>query len=293
MCKECNKLFIWKIKSNSLLRQKAWFKKWVIGKVSLKDISVQSGKSISTLQRLFKIFLNNSPTPKIRLNNNCHLIIDGTYHSNFCILNYLDNDQKYLQLYNVVDHENYDNYLDDLKLLKRSNLNIVSITSDGQRGLKKAISEIFPDIIHQRCIIHVQRMSLIYLTRYPKTEAGQMLRYWVTKLHKIDTVEKKNSWIYQFNNWCRLYDSFLKEKSESLSGRTWYTHKMLRRTRALIKNALPDMFHYLEYHEIPKSTNGLESRFSYLKNNINIHRGLSEKNRISFVKWYSYFKYQD
>ena len=68
---------------------------------------------------------------------------------------------------------------------------------------------------------------------------------------------------------------------------------MLRRTRALIKNALPNMFHYLDNPKIPKSTNGLESRFSYLKNNLNIHRGLSEKNRINFVKWYNYFKYQN
>ena len=178
-------------------------------------------------------------------------------------------------------------------MLKKTNLNIVSITSDGQRGLKKAISEVFPQVIHQRCIIHIQRMSLIYLTRYPKTEAGMMLRYWVKQLHQIDTIEKRDYWIYQFNNWCRLYDLFLKEKSESLSGRTWYTHKMLRRTRALIKNALPYMFYYLDNCEIPKSTNGLESRFSYLKNNLNIHRGLSKKNRINFVKWYNYFKYQN
>lgn len=254
-------------------------------------MSNQSGKSVSTLQRLFKKYLNSPPNPKFKTNNNCHLIIDGTYHSDFCILNYLDNDQKYLQYYAIVQNESYINYLNDLKLLKKTGLNIVSITSDGQRGLKKAISEVFPRTIHQRCIIHVQRMSLIYLTQNPKTEAGQMLRYWITKLHEMDTIEKKEYWIYQFNNWCRLYDSFLKEKSESLSGRTWYTHKFLRRTRTLIKNALPNMFHYLDNPNIPKSSNGLEARFSFLKNNINIHRGLSKNNRKNFIKWYLYFKY--
>lgn len=251
---------------------------------------MECNKSIDALRRLFQIFLSKPPIPKIKSNDNCHLLIDGTYYADFCILNYLDNDQKYLQFYNIVKYESYDNYLNDLELLKQSGLNIVSITSDGQRGLKKAISEVFPGAIHQRCVIHIQRMGLIYLTRYPKTEAGMMLRYWVTKLHEIDTIEKRDYWIYQFNNWCRLFEPFLKEKSESLSGRTWYTHKLLRRTRALIKNALPNMFHYLEYSEIPKSTNGLESKFSYLKNNLSIHRGLSKKNRINFVKWYNYFK---
>ena len=100
-------------------------------------------------------------------------------------------------------------------------------------------------------------MSLIYLTRFPKTDAGTTLRYWVRKLHEIDSYEKRDSWITQFEGWCREYDLFLKEKSESLSGRKWYTHKLLRRTRSLIKNALPNMFHYLDNPEIPKSSNGL------------------------------------
>ena len=244
-----------------------------------------------TLQNIFKYFLDNPPIQKIRSNDNCHLIIDGTYTSDFCILNYLDNDLKYLQFYNIVKRENYNNYVADLELLKQSGLNIVSITSDGQKGLIKAINRVFPNIIHQRCIIHVQRMSLIYLTRFPKTDAGITFRYWVKKLHEINSYEKRDFWIMQFSGWCRKYDSFLKEKSESLSGRKWYTHKLLRRTRSLIKNALPNIFYYLDNPEIPKSSNGLECRFSYLKNNLAIHRGLTKKNRRNFILWYNYFKY--
>jgi len=242
------------------------------------------------LQRLFKHYLNSPPIPKVKSNNNCHLIIDGTYTSDFCILNYLDNDLKYLQYYGIVNRENSTEYIIDLELLKQSGLNIVSITSDGQKGLNKAIKQVFPNIIRQRCIIHIQRMSLIYLTRFPKTEAGITLRYWVKKLHEIDSYETRDFWIKQFRLWNNKYDSFLKEKSESLSGRKWYTHKLLRRTRSLIKNALPNMFHYLDYPEVPKSTNGLESRFSYFKNNLNIHRGLSRANRRNFILWYNYFK---
>ncbi len=198
-------------------------------------------------------------------------------------MDYFDNDLDYLQFYNIVKRENYINYVLDLKLLKQSGLNIVSITSDGQKGLIKAINQVFPNIVHQRCVIHIQRMSLIYLTRFPKTEAEITLRYWVRKLHEIDSYTKQDYWIEQFNGWCDEYDSFLKEKSESLSGRRWYTHRLLRRTRTLIKNALPNMFHYLDNPQIPKSTNGLESRFSYLKNNLAIHRGLSKKHRKSFI----------
>ena len=110
-------------------------------------------------------------------------------------MDYFDNDLDYLQFYNIVKRENYINYVLDLKLLKQSGLNIVSITSDGQKGLIKAINRVFPNVIHQRCVIHIQRMSLIYLTRFPKTEAGITLRYWVRKLHEIDSYTKRDYWI--------------------------------------------------------------------------------------------------
>ncbi|MFC1612802.1 hypothetical protein ACFL23_00540 [Patescibacteria group bacterium] len=134
-------------------------------------------------------------------------------------------------------------------------------------------------------------MCLIYLTRHPKTWAGEQLRDLVRGLHQIKTFQEKDKCIREFNSWNRVWDKFLKQKSESPSGRKWYTHKLLRRARSLIQNALPDMFHYLENSKIPKSTNGLETKFSYLKNNLKIHRGLIEKNRKKFILWYNYFKY--
>ncbi|MBI5538892.1 MAG: transposase [Bacteroidia bacterium] len=241
---------------------------------------------------LFKKFLENPLKTKIKPSDKCYLVIDGTHiKNNFCVLNYLDSGLKYLQYYRTVERENYYDYTTDLEFLKQIGIIPFSITSDGQRGLLKAVRDVFPSVVHQRCIIHIQRMSLIYLTRNPKTGAGITLRYWVKKLHKIDNHDKRDYWIRQFDGWCRKYSSFLKEKSESLSGRKWYTHKLLRRTRSLIKNALPNMFHYLDNPHIPKSTNCLETRFSYLKNNLKIHRGLSKKSRQNFILWYNYFKY--
>jgi hypothetical protein len=65
---------------------------------------------------------------------------------------------------------------------------------------------------------------------------------------------------------------------------------MVRRSFVTIKNALPDLFHYLENPRIPKSTNGLESFFGHLKQNIFIHRGLSKEHFKNYLKWYLYFK---
>jgi len=49
------------------------------------------------------------------------------------------------------------------------------------------------------------------------------------------------------------------------------------------------MFNYLSNSKIPSTTNGIEGFFSHLKNYLDIHRGLTLKHRIDFIKWYIFF----
>lgn len=153
--------------------------------MTLEEIARQKECSVGTIQRLFKNYLDHPPTPQIKPNDNCHLMIDGIYFGDICLLNYFDNDLKYLQYYEIVRNKNYLDFRLGLELLKKAVLNIKSITSDGDRALIMAINEVFPGICHQRCIIHVQRMALAYLTGNPKYPAGKELRSIVRDLHKI------------------------------------------------------------------------------------------------------------
>lgn len=261
--------------------------------MTLGEIAAKKKCSISTIQRLFKKYLNKPPVPQIKPNNNCHLIIDGTYHSDFCLLNYFDSDLKHLQYYEIVKKENYNDFEAGLRLLKEVGLKLTSITSDGEKELIVAIKEVFPGVLHQRCIIHVQRMSLIYLTRFPRTPAGRELRKIITKLHEISSHEERAAWVKKFRKWeCDHYD-FLNERNSIFADSKLYAHYDVRRVQSLINNTLPNLFYYLDDPKIPKSTNGLECRFSYLKNNLRIHRGLSNEHRKSFVLWYNWFKYND
>lgn len=259
--------------------------------MTLGEIAIKKKCSVSTIQRLFKKYLDEPPVPRIKTNNHCHLIIDGTYHSNFCLLNYFDSDLKHLQYYEIVRDENFRDFAMGLSLLKEAGLKIASITSDGERELIMAVREVFPEALHQRCIVHVQRMSLAYLTRFPRTPAGKKLRQIVLKLHEISNHEERSAWIKKFREWeCEHYD-FLNERNSVFSESKLYIHYDVRRVRTLINNTLPNLFYYLDDPEIPKSTNSLECRFSYLKNNLRIHRGLSNQHRKSFVLWYNWFKY--
>jgi hypothetical protein len=128
------------------------------------------------------------------------------------------------------------------------------------------------------------------LTRYPKHPAGQELRNLVLLILKIKTNNDKLYWTREFHKWHEKYQSYINEKTHNTeTGRYWYTHKLLRRSYSTINRALPNMFHYLVDPKIPNTTNGLEGFFSHLKNHLDLHRGLTVKNRINFIRWYIHF----
>ena len=133
-------------------------------------------------------------------------------------------------------------------------------------------------------------MCLLWVTRYPKHLIGQELRKLVCVLMNIKTMNDKLFWTKELNVWYNRHKEYLSEKTyNTQTGRYWYTHKLLRRSYYTIKRALPNMFHYLNNPDIPKTTNGIEGYFSHLKNHLDLHRGLTPKNRINFIKWYIYF----
>jgi hypothetical protein len=146
-------------------------------------------------------------------------------------------------------------------------------------------------VIIQRCVVHIQRMSRIWLTHEPKSIAGQQLLALTQQIHKIKTEQQRQAWLRSLYDWDLEHQEFIKELSVNpFNGHVWYKHKMLRRVRRLLINAFPDMFHYLQDPQIPKSTNALESFFGHLKDNLSIHRGLTIKHRKNFIMWYLYFR---
>ena len=291
-CKSCGLLFTRQNKAVSLNNRFSWFKKWITERQTLNNLSKRSGLTQRTLQTLFYQYLEKAPTFSVRPSNKAYLLIDGTYFTNdFCLILYKDNSIQYTQLYRFSDRERYEEMKEDLENLKKLGVSVASITCDGHKAILKAIKKVFRDVIVQRCIIHIQRMNLIWLTRYPKTQAGRDLRSIMLKLHTIDTHLKRDYWLVSLVKWHEQYNEFLKQQSiNPETGRKWYKHKLVRRAFMVTMKALPNMFHYLDDPMIPKSTNGLESFFSHLKNNLNVHRGMTLKHRKNYIKWYLYFK---
>lgn len=288
-CKNCDILFTRNDSAQRIENRFVWFKKWVLERQTFKTLSRDSGLSIDTLQRLFYVYLEQFPKVAILKRNNTHLRIDATYFGQFCMMCYQDHDDGYTQLIRFTDGEHYSEIKEDLDNLIKLGVQIESITTDGHKSILKAIKVSLPDVITQRCLVHIQRMCMLWLTRYPKHIAGIELRKLVLLLLKIKTDNDKIFWITELDRWHKTHKDYLKEKTyNNDTGRYWYTHKKLRRSYYTIKRALPNMFHYLSNPKIPATTNGIEGFFSHLKNHLDLHRGLTVEHRIAFIKWYVY-----
>jgi len=257
---------------------------------TFKTLSRDSKLSIDTLQRTFYYFLEQSPKVKILRRDQVNLRLDATYFEKFCLICYQDDSDGYTQLIRFTDGEHTDEIKEDLENLIRLGVQIESITCDGHKSTLKAIRLSLPETTVQRCLVHIQRMCLLWLTRYPKHVSGVELRQLVLMLLKIKSPNDRLQWTRQLNEWYKRHQGYLSEKTHNPdTARYWFTHKLLRRSYFTIKRALPNMFHYLWNERIPKSTNGIEGFFGHLKNHLDLHRGLSFKHRIDFIKWYIFF----
>lgn len=205
------------------------------------------------------------------------------------MLCYQDHEDGYTQLIRFTDGEHFSEIKEDLDNLIKLGVHIESITTDGHKSILKAIKNSLPDVMVQRCLVHIQRMCLLWLTRFPKHTAGVELRQLVLKLLRIKTNNDRIYWTTQLSLWHERHKNYLQEKTfQEQTGRYWYKHKLIRRSYLTIKRALPNMFYYLSNPLIPNTTNGIEGFFSHLKNHLDLHRGLTLQHRMNFIKWYVY-----
>jgi len=156
---------------------------------------------------------------------------------------------------------------------------------DGERHVMRAVREIWPKAIIQRCLYHIQHEGMRWLRTYPKTQAGKELRFLLNTLCSIESVKEQDTFVQNFQTWLKKYTDFIESLPKNI-----VAFKDLKRTISLINNALPDMFHYLKDPTVHKTTNALESFYSRLKSDYRRHRGLTQKHKIKYLTWYCHFK---
>ena len=240
------------------------------------------------------MFLDNAPSPKpLKIRKAINIKIDGTYFGKWgCALVYKEKTN--IIFWNFVLRETYFNYLYDLGQIKGLGYDIRGATTDWHGSLISALNTAFPGIPHQRCLVHTKRLCKTLLTRKPETQAGEELLEISKLLTEIKTHEEKIVWIKWLERFEERYANLINQRTYAIDPnadkRWWYTHEKLRKAFRALKTSLPNLFIYLDYPDIEKDTNGLESEFSHLKQKIRDHRGLKREKKVKFIKWYFYLK---
>lgn len=261
---------------------------WLTSKATLKDVSRDEGVSPKTLERWFDPFWSRPPKPS-PTGNVRTLVLDGTsVMKRWCMLLIAgDGDRNRPISWLPVGRESYDSWHTFLRKLSWEGLEPSVVVCDAQRGLLKAIREVWPKARVQRCLVHVVRQSCAWLTQNPKTLAGLRLLKLVQGLAGIRTRRQKRRWVRAFGNWDRKHERFLKDRSHGSGGRWWYTHRKLRGNRSLLKNAIPDLFRFVTDPTLPRTSNHVEGGLNArLKELFRCHRGFSLTKKLALASWY-------
>lgn len=269
-CKTCSRYFTDRREYISDKNMFVWFEHWISGKQSIAQLAEQSSYSERTLKRYFYRILPTCPQWQIQRREKVNLLIDGTYFANkVCLLLYRDNNIKMTILYRLSKGEALRELKEDLQNIKKVGIQIESVTCDGAANILRAVREVCPEAVLQRCTFHIAHEIQIWLTKKPKSNAGRELLQLVRYLNRIETHEEAQLWIRSFIDWYRKYDEFINERSyDEQTSRWWYTHKLLRRSASHIMRALPDMFSFTRLENIPKTSNSIEAFFGHLKDHL-------------------------
>jgi hypothetical protein len=287
-CPPCGISSTRKRKDNRERTRLSLFVRWLTKTSSLTTVADRHGITTRTIQRRNEPFWLRfqEPLPPDPVHT---LVLDATSVApKMCVLLIAgDADTSAPVSWSRTERESYGSWLPFLSSMCQQGVHPAYVVCDGQRGLLKAVRAVWPDAKVQRCAIHVVRQSFGWLTRNPKTVAGQELRILTRKIMAIRTRRQKRRWIRSFRRWCRRYHTFLKERSRGPGGRWWYTHRRLRAVRSLIANSIPDLFRFVTDPSVPRTSNHVEGGInSRLKELFRSHRGLSVSRKLVLASWY-------
>lgn len=254
----------------------------------MRQLCELSGHSNAKIWRLIEYNLKQEPPGhKKPLHDYKYLILDGTFlHRPKSILAVMDAATNTIIAgeYGVSEFSIPQLYA-FLQPLKCRGLTPFSCTIDGNPHVYKVLKELWPDIIIQRCLVHIQRQGLSWCRRFPKRTDAKHLRDLFKKVCDIDSHQEQNQFMLQLS---RFEDRFgLDIEMQPGKGKVFSD---LKRARSMLVKAVPNMFHYLDDANIPRTTNALEGYYSRLKQRYRQHRGLTRDKLYSYFSWYLYLK---
>jgi len=258
------------------------FVRWLTGSRSLDEIAAELAVTRRTLIRWFKPLWTCPKEPVVheQLHGSVY-VLDGVYLSGRDNVALICKAMPATHFWSFAERETAASWKRFLQELPAPEVVVI----DGQKGLSKVIGQLWPRVKIQRCLVHIERLARIRLTRHPKSQAGKELLALVRRLFDVRNGKQKRRWLAVYRRWERRHADFLRERSEGdpVPGkrrRWWYTHRNIRAARSLIRNSLPHLFTFIGRPDVPRSTNHVEGGInSRIKELIHRHRGLNDEQK--------------
>jgi hypothetical protein len=248
----------------------------------VRQIAAQSGHSVRTIRRIIKYWLEHPPAQQVELAVHRHLLLDGTYIDGRKGIFAVMEAKHYAIIYGASEMAEGPSYLNPFcAQLKEQGLVPRSATVDGNLHVMRTLRSLWPGILIQRCLVHIQRHGLMWCRRYPKRTDAKHLRTLFLKVMTIHTTADRDHFISELRDWECRYGTHIARSPEK-----GWVFSDLKRARSMLLSALPDMFHYLDDPLIPNCTNALEGYFARLKHRYRQHRGLARHHRDAYFRWY-------
>lgn len=290
----CSQCHITAIRSRTDIGRKAdyeLFVRWLTSGRHLEDIARETRLSVRSLWSHFQPFWPVQPLPKTIQYSPQILVVDGVSVVKRNLMTLIAQDPFARQPVGWIftPRESYSSWCIFFNELKKQGVYPAFLVCDGQRGLLKAIHEVWPDTVIQRCLIHIIRQARTWLTQKPKTRAGCELLILVRLLTTVTTEAQEIIWTKAYEEWRQKHTSFLKEKTRhpAHNKKWWYTHRRMRAVRSLLTNSLPYIFTFIDHPQVPKTSNHVEGGInSRIKDLLRIHRGLRPHHQQIMIAWF-------
>jgi len=275
-CRDCKSYF--QNKKRPVKLEQILLDRYINKRQTLTDLAHEYGKSINWVRSKITAAQN---VPKKVAPNGLVIIADATFFGRFFgFLVFRAPELKRNLYFKALSYESILEYLIGRDAVEKQGIKIKAIVLDGRPGVRN----VFNDIPVQMCHFHQKQIVQRYLTLNPQLEAGIELKAIADTLpntNKEDFTNKLNAWQIKWN-------SFLKQRTvNEFNPKRWhYTHKRLRTAYRSLNNNLPYLFTYQDYPElnIPNTTNSLDGSFTWLKQKVNIHRGITKQLRDKIVE---------
>ncbi len=284
LCKRCGTTYGWKNVASKFLRQKIWFKRWIIEGYTLRQLSAQSGHSRYYVRQTVRYWLERAPVESLSVSECRYVLLDGTFLENRRGLLSVMHAPEYRVFYSAYGlSEGLRDVTRFCTFLRDQGLCPISATIDGNPHLTRVLKTLWPQIFIQRCLVHVQRQGLSWCRRNPKRTDAKHLRQIFLQVMSIRSLQQKEDFPGQIQQWEERFGQAIHQAPES-----GWVFSDLKRARSMLLSALPNMFYYFQDPLIPTSTNALEGYYSRLKQRYRQHRGLAKRFRKTYFQWYTY-----